>query len=403
MIGNKISVIIPVVRPEKAKRCVDSIRLHCPGVEIITEVDTEGIGCPRMVEKLTSRTTRQIVVFLGDDTIVTKDSFQKALYAMQKLPEGWGVVGFNTTPGNDHAHWMADKRILDLIPGGNFFSTEYEHSYGDDEIKDIAMDFGRWAYDPGAIIEHDHPVNGGDNDEFYEKAYGTGKIDRDRSTYIRRKRERYGNKIGIGFPLIDPTVPVQFFTSFACMDKPDTYTLLVPRFPHGHFGWSIADARNSLVEQAQMQGVKYLLMLDTDQVYPHDTLSKLLSHGKEICGVMVHKRWVPFKPVLLRGELGKYKSVSEIEMYSGNLIEVDATGTGCLLFDMQIGDKIDGKWFEFSMVDGKPVGEDINFCSKARAIGSRIFVDTSIEVGHLITMEVNKTLHQMCKALAQKT
>ena len=209
-------------------------------------------------------------------------------------------------------------------------------------------------------------------------------------------------KIAIGFPLVDDRVTVQFFTSFACMDKPCEYTLLVPKFPHGPWTGSLADARNSLVSQALDEGCSHLLMLDTDQVYPADTLSKLLSHGVDVCGVRVHRRWMPFDPIFLRGDIGRYKSVSEAEMYSGDLISVDATGTGCLLFNMDVFLKVDRPWFEFGVNDGKPVGEDINFCSKARSAGVNIYVDTSIEVGHLTTMTVNKTLHQICKQMTSK-
>lgn len=399
---DNISVIIPIVRPAKAKRCIESIELHCPGVEIITGLDTEGIGCPRMVERLTARATRQVIVFLGDDTIVQAGMLQNAVREMEALPDGWGVVGLNTSPGNDHAHWMADRRILDHIPGGNFFPTEYHHCYGDDELKDIAVELGRWAYASDAVVEHDHPINGGEGDEFYGRAYGSGWLEADRATYFRRKRDRYGNKIAIGFPLVDSTVHVRFFTSFACMDKPDQYTLLIPQFPHGPWSGSIADARNSLVEQAQQDGCRYLLMLDTDQVYPTDTLPKLLSHEVDICGVRVHRRWMPFDPIFLRGELGSYASVPEEEMYSGDLIKVDATGTGCLLFKMEVFDKIPQPWFAFGTHKDKPVGEDIHFCTQARKSGVDIWIDTSIEVGHLTTVEVTKFLHQLCKNIKPK-
>jgi hypothetical protein len=321
---------------------------------------------------------------------------------MSELPEGWGVVGFNTNPGNDHAHWMADRRILAHIPGGNFFSTEFHHCFGDDELKDIASELGRWAYATDAEIEHDHPVNTGESDPWYEKAYGGGKFQDDKTTYFRRKRDRYGNKIAIGFPLVDSTVHVRFFTSFACMEKPEQYTLLIPQFPHGPWSGSIADARNSLVEQAQQDGCRYLLMLDTDQVYPTDTLPKLLSHNVDICGVRVHRRWMPFDPIFLRGELGGYKSVPDEEMYSGKLIPVDATGTGCLLFNMEVFDKLQHPWFKFGIFNDKPVGEDIYFCTQARKSGVDIWIDTSIEVGHLTTVEVDRFLHQLCKSVKPK-
>ena len=399
---DNIAAIIPIVRPEKAKRCIESVELHCPGVQIITGIDTHGIGCPKMVEKLLAKTDRPLIAFLGDDTIVQAGAFQNAMREMNDLPDGWGVVGLNTEPGNDHAHWVADRRILKHIPGGNFFPTEYHHCFGDDELKDIASELGRWAYASDAIVEHDHPVNGGQDDEFYHKAYGNNRFAEDRATYYRRKRDRYGNKIAIGFPLVDSTVHVRFFTSFACMEKPEQYTLLIPQFPHGPWSGSIADARNSLVEQAQQDGCRYLLMLDTDQVYPTDTLPKLLSHGVDICGVRVHRRWMPFDPIFLRGDLGNYKSVPDEEMYSGKLISVDATGTGCLLFNMGVFDRMPHPWFQFGIFNDKPVGEDIYFCTQARKSGVDIWIDTSIEVGHLTTVEVDRFLHQLCKSVKPK-
>ena len=208
--------------------------------------------------------------------------------------------------------------------------------------------------------------------------------------------------LAIGFPLVDDRVPVQFFTSFACMEKPESYRFLVPQFPHGPWTGSIADARNSLVQQALEEGCSHLLMLDTDQVYPADTLTKLLSHQKDICGVRVHRRWMPFDPIFLRGDIGKYESVPDDEKYSGDLIRVDATGTGCLLFDMNVFLKIDSPWFEFGMHEGRPVGEDINFCSKARTAGIEIFVDTSIEVGHLATVQIDRFFHEICKHMNPK-
>ncbi|MFO7823489.1 MAG: hypothetical protein R6V72_06085, partial [Cyclobacterium sp.] len=97
---NDVSVVIPVVRTEKARRCIDAVELHCPGVEVVSEVDTEGIGCPRMLKKLVEKSTRQKVMFLGDDTIIHSGALLNALRKMESLPDGWGVIGLNTQPGN---------------------------------------------------------------------------------------------------------------------------------------------------------------------------------------------------------------------------------------------------------------------------------------------------------------
>ena len=398
---NNTSIIIPVVREDRAKCAIEAAHNNCPGAEIIFKRDTERIGCPKMVQLLTERTTRDWVCFLGDDTEIQPGALEAALEKASELPDGWGVVGLSTEKSVQQAHWVAHKNMLELLPDAAFFSPAYQHNFCDNELRDIAEEHGRWAWSENAHVKHNHPVTGGVIDAHHTFANQTY-VD-DRTTYFQRKRDRFGNKIAIGFPLVDETVPVQFFTSFACMDKPSQYTLLVPQFPHGPWKASIADARNSLVEQALYDGARHLLMLDTDQVYPADTLTKLISHNVGICGVRVHRRWMPFDPIFLRGDIGRYEPVTEDEMYSGDLIEIDATGTGCLLFNMGIFDKLTPQWFEFGKAtDGKPVGEDINFCSKARNAGVRIFVDTSIEVGHLITMEINKSLHQMCKHLTAK-
>ena len=53
-----ISIIIPVVRPEKAKRCIEAIKKHIgiSNYEIIDEEDTDRIGCPKMVKRLVKKT-----------------------------------------------------------------------------------------------------------------------------------------------------------------------------------------------------------------------------------------------------------------------------------------------------------------------------------------------------------
>ena len=391
-----ISVIVPVVREDNIPRLFSAIKAaEYDGIEldIIMSVDTDRIGCPKMVQKLTEKTKFDLVCFLGDDCMPQANFLHKALKKMKEIE--WGVVGIKTQGSVPCAHWLADKRILDLT-GGDFFSTAYQHNFCDRELQDIAEENSRWIETDTELIKHNHPFNGADMDEFYR--FGKATQDSDRITYFRRKRERYGHSVAIGFPLIDPTVPVSFFASYAAMDKPDRYTLLFPESAHGRFEGSIADARNSIVFQALESGCSHLLMMDTDQVYPENTLRQLLSNDKDVCGVAVHRRWKPYDRIFLRGEVGKYLNVPDEEAYSGDVIEVDATGSGCLLIKMEVFDRLKYPWFEFTLNEGKPVGEDINFCSKVRESGISIFVDTSIEVGHLHTISIGRWTHEIYKA-----
>lgn len=399
-----VSIIIPVVRPEKSARCIEAIANDIgngAGIEVLARQDREGIGCPRMVAKLTAMAQGEHVMFLGDDTIPQPGFLRAALDAMAALPDGWGLVCLNDGIHNGAfaTHWLASKKLLEHLPGGEFFHTGYRHCFCDRELTDIARELGRYVYAPEAKIIHDHPhVTGEACDEGYRRAYQMDAYQHDQLLYWRRKYERAGFKLGIGFPLVDPDVPAQFMVSVLNM-VPDEYSLFVPRFPAGKFCDSIASVRNDIVEQALEAGCTHLLMADTDQVYPADTIQKLLSHGKGIVGVAVHRRWPPFDLILMRGELGSYTHVPEDECYSGDLVPVDATGTGCVLFDMRVFLDIPRPWFEFGRLNGKPIGEDIHLCSKARQAGFEIFVDTSIQVEHLTTLRVNRAVRDLYRVI----
>ncbi len=398
-----ISVCIPILRPEKAQRVIEAVKAEGIELEILAEEDKERIGCPKMLKQLVDKSKGDLVMFLGDDTIPQKGFIGNALAAMEKLPDGWGVVGLNSQVHSKHAaHFLAAKRMLPIL-GGDFFNTVYKHCYCDHELTDIARENERYVFCEDAIVIHDHPFfTGQAEDADYLRVYSAEFKKHDRATYIKRKRDRLGNKLAIGFPLVNEMVRINFFTSFCCMEK-SAYTFLLPEFPHGPWAETLADARNSLVQQAQFEGCSQLFMMDTDQIYPPDTLTKLMSHKKDICGVRVHRRYPPFDPIFLRKDKDKgYWRISDEEMFSGNLVEVDATGTGALLFNMEIFDKIEDPWFKFTIDSTGRTGEDIYFCEKAKEMGFQIFVDTSIEVEHLATIAISKSMYQLFQMLQKK-
>ena len=96
----QVSIVIPIIRPESAQRCVEAIKknagLPIGQYEIVSGLDTHRVGCPEMVKKLVAKTKNDLVMFLGDDTEPKKDFLKNALEAMESLPDGWGVVGLNT-------------------------------------------------------------------------------------------------------------------------------------------------------------------------------------------------------------------------------------------------------------------------------------------------------------------
>lgn len=201
-------------------------------------------------------------------------------------------------------------------------------------------------------------------------------------------------KLAIGIPCSFPFVPFSFFQSFLMVDRPD-YTLITKT------NGPIDTLRNDIVKKALDIGSTHLLMCDVDQVYPVHTVTRLLSHGLPVVGASVSRRYPPFDKIILRinKDTNSYDSVDDWK--DGELLECDATGTGCILYQMDVFKKIPEPWFEFVTDDetGMTIGEDIYLCQKIKNAGYKIFVDTSVEVGHLTTMVVNQKTHDLYKSM----
>jgi GT2 family glycosyltransferase len=64
---------------------------------------------------------------------------------------------------------------------------------------------------------------------------------------------------------------------------------------------------------------------------------------------------------------------------SSELIEVDAVGTGIMLIRKKVFKELPEPWFYFK----NDFSEDIMFCKEAKKAGYKIYVDTTLSVGHV--------------------
>jgi hypothetical protein len=203
-------------------------------------------------------------------------------------------------------------------------------------------------------------------------------------------------KLAIGIPCDFPFIPASFFYSFALMEKPEYFFI---HADNGH----IDDLRNNIIDKALEIGATNLIMMDVDQVYHPQTITKLLSHRLPVVGALVHRRYPPFDSLMLKTvEIDERRNgyVSIDEWKDGELIEVDATGGGCLMFNMDVFRKIPRPWFKASKnPDGSILGEDIYFCQQLKAAGYKIYVDTSVPAGHLTTMVVDRNTSLLYRAM----
>lgn len=191
-------------------------------------------------------------------------------------------------------------------------------------------------------------------------------------------------KLGIGIPHNFPYVPMAFFDSFMLMEKPPFVYL---RSSAGN----LDDMRNGIVREALKAGCTHLIMMDTDQIYDVSTIPRLLAHNLPIVGCLVYRRYPPFDPLMFEGTRKKYTVIKKWN--EGEPVKVDATGTGCLMFDMRIFKILPAPWFKTIRNEETgevEEGEDFYFCAEARKAGLDIFVDTSIPCGHLSQMIVNE-------------
>jgi len=389
----KVSIIIPVVRTDKAERCIAAIE-ETAGIpksdyEIRTEVDTEGIGCPAMVKKLVEEARYDLVCFLGDDTVPHEGFLKNAIKAMKSIPGGIGVVGLNDNPKKSVSccHWLAHKGMLPDL-GGEFFHTGYNHCFCDDELQIRAMEMGKFVYAYDAILFHDHPSIHDDSktDEHYDRVYDKEAFSLDKMLF--EKRMNNGWKDDENAKSEQPFVAV-------AMPSNDTICTLTARSlvslmtASARMGFrlgiimaqcsTIEHGRNQAVEGAMKMGASHLLFLDSDMTFPYNALERLYSHHKPIVGCDASRRRPPYGPVLRKanGKKFNYKK--------GGLRKAQHLGMAVTLIDMKVFEGMEKPYFTTSYPDGVFVSEDVYFCNALRDQGHALYcdVDLSLEIGHI--------------------
>lgn len=172
---------------------------------------------------------------------------------------------------------------------------------------------------------------------------------------------------------------------------PKTFTSIIKlKKPEGvELHWAVTEdslvyhARNIFVERALNGEYDYIFMVDSDMVLPEDTLIRLLADDKDIVSGLAFKRRFPHEPACLSlcrvvENIPVFKSMSTWE--PGELKQVEGVGSACILIKTDVFKALgEINWYmptlEFS--------EDYSFCLRATEEGFKIFVDTSLVVGHI--------------------
>ncbi len=163
--------------------------------------------------------------------------------------------------------------------------------------------------------------------------------------------------------IYDLHIPEGYVTEFQCF-----------------YGYRVDQIRNLIAEWAKRYD--YLFAVDSDIVLPGDTLSKMLALDLDVVsGLYIQRKPNQHTLELYRGGV----NVPMADIQGRGVVEVDGCGFGGALIKSEVFRKMQYPHFFYtSALDhSNTISEDVYFCNKARALGFRIWADTSIRFGHV--------------------
>lgn len=146
-------------------------------------------------------------------------------------------------------------------------------------------------------------------------------------------------------------------------------------------------AREMMADKALEFKCDYLFMVDDDMMCPPDLFYRLVKHNVDIVAPLAFTRNPPHRPVMFSVEEGfdqvthaPYFVTKSVNNYPREkLVECDAVGFGAVLIKTDVLKKMKKSYF----MSTAACGEDVLFCSKAKKLGFRVFMDTATKLGHL--------------------
>lgn len=142
----------------------------------------------------------------------------------------------------------------------------------------------------------------------------------------------------------------------------------------------ITQARNALVSRFLKSSAEWLLFWDSD-IVPSPFIDHFLETSNSL------KAGIVSAPCRIKGEArlncgtvqnGKVENFTEV---NGPQL-VDVAGSGLMLIARGVCEAIEAPWFEFIQHADSVLGEDFNFCLKAREKGIRVAIDSRVKTMH---------------------
>lgn len=224
-------------------------------------------------------------------------------------------------------------------------------------------------------------------------------------------------KLAVGYPWTSPFMFTQFVDSALNMTHPNGYDV---KFFRG-VGWCPARRHIDLCEQALNWGADLICIIGPDQVHPPDMLCRLIKRWEEGCEVVAclvpvrgYVAWQdmkPFQAMAWRFKTNTELGTNEYRVYrnmhldadmihvvkreDGDIVKANFIGSGVLLFHRDHLIALKKPWFNETIVKEtmeRIANMDCTFVWRLQDEAyATLWVDTTIEVKHLFTFEIDDT------------
>lgn len=196
-------------------------------------------------------------------------------------------------------------------------------------------------------------------------------------------------KILIAIPTM-ATVPIEFMLSMLGLQTVEQTEVSVVA------NSLVYTARNQLALKAIEEKFDYILWLDSDMVFPSDTLKKLYEKAEknnlDFISGLYFSRTQPQKPVVYKSidweqdpktALIKHSAEPWYDYPKDQIFGIGGSGFGCVLVKTSLI-KLIAERFQVSPFEPMPfLGEDLAFCWRVSKLGKRMYCDSRVKLGHV--------------------
>jgi hypothetical protein len=198
-------------------------------------------------------------------------------------------------------------------------------------------------------------------------------------------------KLYIGVCNSQEFVPADFFWSWENMVKPYNYVMV--RFDHS----DDVIRNNQMINRFLKSDCDIMVKMDVDQVYPPHYFEFLVPYTEQykVIGPKIHNKWRSRGYVPLLFDTNNFPLMATPNLTLSGISEVAYPHTN-LFYAREVLEKVAPPWYEAHHDEKglkRTADVDCTFLDKIKAAGYKLYIDTTVEVTHLVLEGVDTKLH----------